>query len=170
VKGSGKWEWMTCEKTIGLFHPSQVVQLMWRGKSVGVLGSLHPQISKEHKLRGSVAFAELNFDEIFKTKKTHRFVPLSAFPSVEKDLTFVMPKSMKSQAVIKEIAKAGGQLLQSSRVIDLFEGEALGFDKKALSFRMIFQSSERTLSDEEVLKLVTSIIDSVSQKLSIQLR
>ncbi|MBY0316791.1 MAG: phenylalanine--tRNA ligase subunit beta [Bdellovibrionales bacterium] len=170
VKGSGKWEWVTAEKTIGLFHPSQVVQLMWRGKSVGVLGSLHPQISKEQKLRGSVAFAELNFDEIFKAKKTHRFVPLSAFPSVEKDLTFVMPKSMKSQAVIKEITKAGGQLLSSARVVDLFEGEALGSDKKALSFRMIFQSSERTLSDEEVLKLMNVIIDSVSQKLSIQLR
>lgn len=167
---SGKWEWVTTTQSIGLLHPNQLVQLMWRGKSVGVLGSLHPQVAKDHKLRSAAAFAEMNFDDIFKIKKAVRFVPIAAFPSVEKDLTFVMPKAMKAHQVIKEILRAGGNLLSSSTVVDLFEGDALGSDKKALTFRMVFQSAERTLSDDEVLKLVTEIINSVSQKLSLQLR
>jgi phenylalanyl-tRNA synthetase beta chain len=99
-----------------------------------------------------------------------RFQNISAFPAVEKDLAFIVSKTMKAQDIQKEIAKTGGNLLKQVQVVDLYEGGPLREDQRSLAFRLTFQSNERTLADEEVLKLFQQIIDSVGQKLGIQLR
>jgi phenylalanyl-tRNA synthetase beta chain len=171
VFGQGsKWQWKTLEAPLAFIHPSQCVQLVFQGTPIGFVGSVHPQKAKNLKWREDVAFAELNFQALFKTQKTVRFKPIPAFPGIDKDLTFVMPKTMKAAEVEREITKAASPLLSSVNVVDVYEGTGIPEDKRALSFRLSFQSPERTLADEEVLKLVQQVIDSVGQKLHLQLR
>lgn len=165
-----KWQWKPLQTETALFHPGQVIQLIYQGQPVGILGSVHPQKAKEWKWREDVAFAELDFSALFKISKPHRFRPLSSFPAVEKDLAFIVPKTMPAQDIQREIIKAGGTLLTHVHIVDLYEGAPLQEEQRSLSFRMVFQSPERTLADEEVLKLFQQIIDSVSHKLKIQLR
>lgn len=166
----GKWQWKSLESSLALIHPGQVVQLVLQGQPIGFIGTVHPQKAKEWKWREDVAFAEFNLAALFKTTKVPRYKAISAFPGVEKDLSFVVPKTLRAQDIQKEIVKAGGALLTEVKVVDLYEGESLGADQRSLAFRMKFQSPERTLSDEEVLKLFQQIIDSTSHKLGIQLR
>ena len=117
-----------------------------------------------------MAFAELNLAALFKTTKVARYHGISSFPGVEKDLAFVVPKTMKAQELQKEIVKNGGALLTKVRVVDLYEGEPLTADQRSLAFRLTFQSPEKTLTDEDVLKIVQQVIDSVTSRLGIQLR
>lgn len=165
-----KWEWRSVGKAPNLFHPKQVVSLLWQGQLVGVLGAIHPSLKKSYKLRSDLAFAEFNLSSLCASQKPRKFTNISPYPAVEKDLAFVMPKSMKSLDVIKEIKRAGGQLLTSVEVVDVFEGGNLGENEKSLAFRMTYQSPDKTLADEDVLKLFNRTIDSVQQKLSVQLR
>jgi phenylalanyl-tRNA synthetase beta chain len=165
-----KWQLKSLESPLAFIHPGQVVQLVFQGQAIGFVGTVHPQKAKDWKWREEVAFAELNLAALFKATKVPRFQAISAFPAVEKDLAFIVAKTMKAQDVQKEIAKAGGNLLTKVQVVDLYEGEPLREDQRSLAFRLTFQSVERTLADEEVLKLFQQIIDSVSQKLGIQLR
>ena len=165
-----KWQWKSLESPLAFLHPGQSVQLVLQGQPVGFVGATHPQKSKDLKWREDVAFAEINFSALFKSTKNIRFKTISAFPGVEKDLSFIVPKTLKAQDVEREITKAAGNLLTDVRVMDLYEGEPLSADQRSIAFRMTFQSGERTLSDEEVMKLFQQVIDSVSQKLGVQLR
>ncbi len=166
----GKWQWKSSESSLALIHPGQSVQLVFQGQPIGFIGTVHPQKAKEWKWREDVAFAELNLAALFKTTKVPRYRGISAFPAVEKDLAFVVPKTLRAQDIQKEITKTGGALLTDVKVVDMYEGEALGTDQRSLAFRMKFQSPERTLADDEVLKLVQQIIDSVSSCLGVRLR
>ncbi len=166
----GKGQWKSLDSSLALIHPGQMIQLVLQGEPVGFIGSVHPQKAKEWKWREDVAFAELNLAALFKTNKVARYRGISSFPGVEKDLAFVVPKTMKAQELQKEIVKTGGALLTKVRVVDLYEGEPLTADQRSLAFRMTFQSSEKTLTDEDVLKIVQQVIDSVSSRLGVQLR
>ena len=166
----GKWQWKSLESALAVIHPGQMVQLVMQGQPAGFIGTVHPQKAKEWKWREDVAFAEFNLAAFFKATKVPRYRAISAFPAVEKDLAFVVPKTLRAQEIQKEITKTGGTLLTDVKVVDLYEGEALGADQRSLAFRMKFQSPERTLADDEVLKLVQQIIEAVSSRLGIQLR
>ena len=65
---------------------------------------------------------------------------------------------MKIDDVQSLIEGAGGGLLFDSDLFDIYEGENLEEGKKSLAFHLIFQSSKRTLKDEEVDKVVNDII------------
>lgn len=163
-------QWKSAEDLRSLFHPSQAVDLIFQGKKIGTLGSVHPLEAKIMDVRGDAAFAELDFAPLFENTKLAKFKSIAAYPAVEKDVNFVMAKSLKASEVEKEITRAGGQLLQKVSVVDLYDGQGIVEGQRSLTFRMVFQSPERTLADEEVMKLFTGIIDSVSQKLAVQLR
>ncbi len=166
----GKWQWRGLEVPLALIHPGQMVQLVLQGQPVGFIGSVHPQKAKEWKWREDVAFAEFNLSALFTSPKVPRYREMSAYPAVEKDLAFVVPKTLRAHDIQKEIIKTGGVLLTDVNVVDLYEGESLGADQRSLAFRLKFQSNDRTLADEDVLKLMQQVIDSVSHKLGIQLR
>lgn len=167
---AGKFQWKTLETSLAYIHPSQSVQLIYQGQPIGFLGNVHPQKSKDQKWREEVAFAEINFKALFKTLKPVRFAPIPSFPGVAKDIAFLVPKTLKASDIQREITKAGGALLRDVDVMDRYEGAPLREDQRSLTFSLRFQSPERTLADEEINGLVKTIIDSVSQKLGVQLR
>lgn len=165
-----RWEWKEVPNPPEMFHPKQVVSLFWRGKMIGLVGTLHPTIKNKHKIRSNVAFAEISLDLLGLNQKTPSFKPVSSFPRVEKDLAFVMSKETPSVSIVKEIQRAGGALLRSVDVVDVFEGGNLGEDQKSISYRMVYQSDSKTLSDEDINKVFNKTIENVQSRLSVQLR
>lgn len=165
-----KFSWDVPETMPPLFHPKQCVALNFRGKKRGVLGAIHPQLSKEYKLKMSVAFAEFPVDEIFADKKVVRYKDIPAYPGVERDVAFILPQSVKADAVKKEMAKTAGDMLKSIAVIDKYEGAPLKEHERSIAFRLYFQKNDRTLSDEEVNQAFNKAIDATQQKLPITLR
>lgn len=165
-----KFSWDVPDTLPPLFHPKQSVSLVFRGKKRGVLGTLHPQLAKDYKLKMSVAFAELPIDEIFSDKKVVRYKDIPAYPGIERDVAFILPQSVKAEAVKKEITRVAGDLLKSIAVIDKYEGSSLKENERSIAFRLYFQKSDRTLSDEEVNLVFNKVIDAAQQKLPITLR
>ncbi len=165
-----KYSWDVPDVIPPLFHPKQCVALFFRGKKRGVLGAIHPQLAKEYKLKMDVAFAEFPVDEIFSDKKVVRYKEISAHPGIERDAAFILPQTVKAEAVKKEIAKTAGDLLKSIAVIDKYEGPPLKENERSVAFRLYFQKSDRTLADEEVNQVFKTVLDTVQQKLPITLR
>jgi phenylalanyl-tRNA synthetase beta chain len=165
-----KYAWDTPAVVPPLFHPKQSVSLFFRGKKHGILGALHPQVAKDYKIKSDVAFAEFSFEGLFGDKKIVRYKDIPIYPGVEKDVAFVMTNAIKAEAVKKEIVKAGGDMLKDVRIVDRYEGAPLKDNERSISFRLYFQKSDRTLSDEEVGLVFSKIIDAAQQKLPIILR
>lgn len=109
---------------------------------------------------------EISLDALFnfRTKKM-QYKEVSKYPSVLKDVAFVVKKNITADEIHSVIKKAGGKLLTNIEVFDVYEGENVGSDEKSIAFSLTFQDATRTLNDEEVMKVFNQIIESVEKKL-----
>lgn len=165
-----KFSWEIPDTIPPLFHPKQCVSLFFRGKKRGIIGAIHPRLAKEYKLKMDVAFAELPVEDIFGDKKVVRYKEIPAFPSIEKDVAFIIPQSVKAESVKKEMTKLAGDMLKTISVIDLYQGAPLKANERSVAFRLQFQKNDRTLSDDEVNQVFNKVIQDTQAKLSITLR
>lgn len=164
------WQWEVSNE-LSFLHPGQSAKLKVEGKMVGYVGTVHPQILDDEKVRVPVVLAELNLDVLMMGQpRTVRTKHVSKNPSVERDVAFVMPEILEAGKVQAEILKAGGQTLKSVKVFDVFTGDPLKAGEKSVAFRMIFQDAEKTLKDEDLKALDKKIIDAINQKFSISVR
>lgn len=172
--GLARWKWSqtTGGKDLPEFvHPGQAARLEVQGKVVGFIGTLHPTLAEEFKVRESCAMAELNLDRLFVGQpRAPKYQSISKFPIVDRDLAFVMPRELEAAAVEGEIRKAAGELLREVRVFDVFEGGNLSAGQKSVAFRLLFQARDATLEDKVVNELRDKVVNAVSQKLGVSLR
>ena len=82
---------------------------------------------------------------------------MTSFPAVHQDLAVVLPAATRPRRVRDAVLAAGGELLRSAEVFDLYEGEQVGEGSKSLALRLEFRAADRTLTDEEVAGLRGSI-------------
>ena len=147
-------------------HPGISADIMIDNKNkVGFLGRIHPKINKD-----DIYVLELSLDKIDVNVKPLKYKPASKFPSIKKDLAFVVPKTITSEEIEKAIKRAGSRLLTNIELFDLYEGENIGLDNKSLAYNLTFSSLERTLTDEEVTIVFNNIIKEVESKLDAKLR
>ena len=98
------------------------------------------------------------------------FRQISKYPFVEKDVAFLIDRSVPAGELNKIILQIGQPLVSQVDIFDLYQGKQLAEDKKSVAFRIRFQSMERTLEDKEVSQLFTKIINFVKNKYSATLR
>ena len=154
-----------------LAHPAQAAAIFVEGRNVGFIAAVHPQWLMDEKVRTGVAVAEIDLRAISRGQpRVIKFKPVSKFPAVERDLAFVLPKSMRAQEVSAEIKKTAGGLLQGVEVFDVFEGGNLPADHISVAYRMIFQDLEGTLSEDKLTSLQAQIVANVEKKLSVKVR
>jgi phenylalanyl-tRNA synthetase beta chain len=152
-------------------HPGQSARLEFEGKPVGFIGTLHPNLADELKIREPVAMAEFNLDKLLSGQpKFPQYKAISKMPAVDRDIAFLMPKDLSAATVEIEIRKTAGELLRDLRVFDVFEGESLPEGQRSVAFRLIFQTQDSTLEDQKVNELRDKVVSAVSQKFGITLR
>ena len=87
--------------------------------------------------------------------------PVSRFPSSDIDLAFVVPEEVPAGTVEATLAAAGGDLLESVQLFDVYRGEPLGAGTRSLAYRLRFCALDRTLTDEEIGDLRSACIAAV---------
>ncbi len=138
-------------------HPGQSARIILQGKNVGVIGKLHP-----NTLKDDVYVFEINLDKLlmnYPSRMSYKEIP--KFPSISKDIAFILDKNIPAGDVMATIKKAGGKLLQSISVFDVYTGENVDASKKSIAFNLNFMDSTRTLTEEEVMTVFNNIISKV---------
>jgi phenylalanyl-tRNA synthetase beta chain len=168
--GDFKVEAFEADLAPDFLHPGKSARIMVRGQAVGFLGALHPSVISDDKVRVGVALCEVSLERLAAAVKIPKFQQLSTFPTVERDVAFVTAKSVPAGEIVEHIRKTArgleplGRILRDLSVFDVFEGEALGDQKRSVAIRMIFQSQEATLSDDEVNDLREKLVNAACQK------
>ena len=148
------------------FHPGQVAQISVNNDIVGIIGRVHPLVSKE-----PVFVMEINLDKLLSKKVGKmKFKEISKYPTVKKDLSILVNKEISSQEIAKVIKKAAGSLLTNVEVFDLYTGKNILENKKSIAYSLEFGSNDRTLTDEEINNILENIIENVEKKLGAELR
>ena len=92
-----------------------------------------------------------------------QFKEISKYPSIVKDVAFIVKKDITSASIEKTIKKAGGRLLNNIKVFDVYTGENVSSNEKSIAYSLTFSDANRTLSEEEVMKVFNNIISSVEK-------
>jgi len=96
--------------------------------------------------------------------------PVPSYPPVLEDLAFVVDESVTAEMVTGLIRSAGGEALVALRLFDAYRGAQIGPGKKSLAYSLTYQSSERTLSDQDVALIRQRIINRLERELGARLR
>ena len=73
-------------------------------------------------------------------------------------------------SVLAAIRKAGGALLESAEMFDIYRGAQLGEGRKSVAFSLAFRTAERTLSDDDVNPLMKKILEACESSCGAVLR
>ncbi len=85
-------------------------------------------------------------------------------------MAFIAPDNLTHKQVVDFIQKAGLANLEKVELFDIFEGASVGEGRKSMAYSLIFRSSERTLTDEEVNKAYEKIRMKLEKGLGVELR
>ena len=99
-----------------------------------------------------------------------RYKEAPKYPEISKDMAFVVSKNIQAGEIIDVIKKAGGSLLNSVEVFDVYTDDKIYKDKKSIAFKLNFLDEQRTLTEEEVMEVFNKIIKAVENDMNATLR
>ena len=160
-----RYSFVMPKQTIAEFHPGQVAEINVNGEIIGVIGRIHPEISKD-----SVYVFEINLKKLLAKKVSKmKFKEISVYPTIKKDIAIILDKDITADEISKVIKKAGGNLLVKQEMFDIYTNVILG-DKKSVAYSLTFGSNTKTLTDDEVNPVVDKIIESLEKTFKAELR
>lgn len=152
-------------------HPflTPCVAVTVRGRALGVMGRVRPDIAAACHARKEVWLADLDLDEARRLHDAEavRFTPLPVFPPVRRDITVTAPAALRAGAVLDHVRAMALPLLEGIELVDVFVPEDR--EERNLTFRMTFRHAGRTLKDAEVDKEREKVASSVVQALSVRI-
>lgn len=147
-------------------HPGMSAAILLDREPIGIIGRVHPSLNKD-----DIFVAEFSMTKLMEKQiKAIKYKEANKYPSISKDVAFVVKKDITVLRLIEQIKKSGGRLLTSIDVFDVYVGENVKEDEKSIAFNLRFEDNNRTLSDDEVTKIFNKIINDVEVKLNAKLR
>ena len=155
----GRYSFVVKDNMPKELHPGQSAMISVNNDIVGIIGKVHPEITKE-----SVYVMEINLDKLL-SKKTGKmkYKEISKYPTVKKDVSIVVDKNITASEISMQIKKASGSLLINSEVFDVYTGKGIEEGKKSIAYSLTFGSNDRTLTDEEINAILDKIIEKLSK-------
>ena len=148
------------------WHPGRCAAVLVDGKRIGLFGQVHPLVSAAYEIDGAVYAAELDFTELLTVLDGDKtFMPLPKFPATSRDLAVVCDEKVTVGALETCIARAGGKLLRSVSLFDVYRGVGIVPGKKSVAFSLVFRADERTLTDSDIEPAMEKILAALDREL-----
>jgi len=156
---------------VGYFEKEQTLLLNLKGEEIGCLGRIQKDILDAYSIKGPVWAAELNLSRLFpKQHQMFHFSPVGKFPSVSRDISFIVDLDVLYQDIKQAVQKLSIPFLESFFLQDRFMGSPVPKGKVSLSFRFIFRHPSKTLLAEEADSYQTQIITALKTEFHSLLR
>ena len=142
-----------------------------RTTDLGVIGELDPSVVSRFGLLNPdgrprrVGWIDLDIgillDRVRVPRRPEEALPVTRFPSSDIDLAFVVDEAVPAGSVERTVRRAGGELLESVELFDVYRGPSVDEGSRSLAFRLRFSALDHTLTDEEMGGLRSACIDAV---------
>jgi phenylalanyl-tRNA synthetase beta chain len=158
----GHWTLYYDAKTADYYHPGRSARSVLDGATVAQFGQIHPDVAVARKLRQDVFVAEIYLDRLYQHDlRQVRYEAPPRFPAVERDFSFVFDDGVEFAKIHQSVTGLGIAELRSFVPVEIFRGGSTVFvtpGNYSILLRAEFQSSERTLRDEEVAQWSGQIV------------
>lgn len=145
-------------------HPGQSAKLTVNGKKVGFIGKIHPDILETFDVKQDMFVGELQLDKLLEFSKNERgqFEQIPKFPPVTRDIA-VLVDADTPVGNLERIIRDSAKHLEKLKIFDVYMGKGVPQGKKNVAFSLIFRNKNKTLSDEEISKILNGIIKSLEK-------
>ena len=147
-------------KDISFFHFGRCAKILYKNINIGVIGQLSPRVSEEFGLAKSPYLFELDVEQICTQQSIAKYISLSKFQKVERDISLVIDNKLDVGKVLSAVNKNDIKNLKELFIFDVYK---LDSKSKGVALRCILQG-DKTLSDEEVQVSVTKITNDIINK------
>ncbi len=144
-----------------LFHPGRTAKTVG-----GVLGELHPR-----RITGTWGAFELDLSSLFAhSREPVTYEDVITYPAIRQDVAVAVPEHVAAGDLVAAAREAAGPELREIRVFDVYRGEQVGEGRKSIAFSVVYQSPERTLTDEDATRLREQIVAALAGRFGAELR
>ncbi|HHY95208.1 MAG TPA: phenylalanine--tRNA ligase subunit beta [Firmicutes bacterium] len=135
-------------------HPGRQARISIGKHVLGVIGELHPRVSRTWELVDPVSVCELDFSTVMGLMEESggepHLRPVPRFPAVVRDVALSLPDHIPAAQAEEIIRRHAGPFLESLVLFDLYRGEGIPAGHRSLAYSLTYRSPERTLTDREV--------------------
>ena len=149
--------------------PGRTARIVRGERTVGWLGTLHPEVQKRLDKRHSAVVFALQVDAL-SPARLPAFRRYSKFPSIRRDLAIVVDDTVTADALIGVARAAAGDILQQVLVFDVYRGKGVDSRRKSVGLGLILQDASRTLTDEDADQKTRSVMLSLERELGATIR
>jgi phenylalanyl-tRNA synthetase beta chain len=153
------------------WHPGRCARLEVDGVAVGHAGELHPQVVVALGLPERTCAMELDLDLLMPDQERLTVAPqFSTFPVAKEDLAFVVDADVPVSTVSDALVRGGGDLVESVRLFDVYEGEQVPEGQRSLAFAVRLRAPDRTLTPDEVAEVRAAAVAEAARSTGAVLR
>jgi phenylalanyl-tRNA synthetase beta chain len=142
------------------------------GIEIAKLGSIAKQTRSKFDIKNEVFFADLNWDYLLEKSPFNKieFSELPKFPSVRRDLAMLLNEEVQFEAIEKIATAESKKLLKEVSLFDVYKGDKIEKGKKSYAVSFIFQHPDKTLTDQEIEKLMNRLMGKYENELGAVIR
>jgi phenylalanyl-tRNA synthetase beta chain len=146
-------------ETAEYFYPGRSARARLNGAVVAQFGQIHPEVAAERKLRQDVFVAEFDLEKLYELgARRVKFRPLGRYPAVERDFSFIFADEVSFIEMKKAVWELAIAEVTDLHPVEIFRGGSIAAGKYSMLLRARFQSSERTLREDEVAQWSGKIV------------
>ena len=152
------------EKALGLFNEKE---------KIGIIGNINTEFKSKYELKNQVYYTSLDMDLILKltNKNFKKYSTLSKFPSVKRELNFLLDSDINFSSIENLILKKSNiKNLDSMSLSDVYEDKKLPDGKKSYTLSFNLSDKTKTLSEKEISSTMNKIQTKIETEYKAQLR
>lgn len=149
---------------LGVFHPGRNAHIFFdidgRSERIGIIGEVHPKVAEKYGITGRVYMAELELTSMIKyADLVKAYEPLPRYPSITRDIALIVKEDCPVGELASTIREAGGELLESVKMFDIYRGTQLKDSEKSVAYALEYRAKNRTLTESEVEEVHEHVLE-----------
>lgn len=150
-------------------HPGRAAEVLREGRAIGFIAELHPRLLRRLDLDHAVVAFELDLEPLL-SRPLPRARAGSKYPSVRRDLAFVVAETVPWSALEATIRAAAGPSLRDLVLFDRYQGKGVETGFRSLATGLILQEESRTLTDRDVDTAVAAVMSALEREHGARIR
>ena len=155
-----------------IFSEGLTYALPGKRQPLAVMGTIAPARLKQFGIKQPVFAAEINWPALFELVKRNKikYKELPKFPEVRRDLAILLDESVTFADLRKSAFRVGKKLLKQVGLFDVYRGEKIAEGKKQYALSFVLQDLEKTLTDNDVERVMSKLLSTFQNEFGAVLR
>ena len=155
-----------------IFSEGVVYKLPGQGTQLAVMGTVNPALARKFGVKQPVFMTEISWPVLFSLIKRNKvaFKELPKYPEVKRDLAVLLDEGVSYADLRMTAIKQSKKLLKGVSLFDVYRGDKIPAGKKQYALSFTFQDLEKTLTDQDIERVMDNILKAFQNNFGAVLR